>query len=64
MENNVPIHLQEIIFASSDSAIRRQLSVLEEKKQIKKIAPRIYTSNFNEPAEVIIKRNIFKGTYF
>ena len=59
MENNVPIHLQEIIFASSDSAIRRQLSVLEEKKQIKKIAPRIYTSNFNEPLEVIIKRNIF-----
>lgn len=37
MENNVPIHLQEIIFASSDSAIRRQLSVLEEKKQIKKL---------------------------
>lgn len=59
MENNVPIHLQEIIFASSDSAIRRQLSVLEEKKQIKKIAPRIYTSNFNEPVEIIIKRNIF-----
>lgn len=59
MENNIPIHLQEVIFASSDTAISRQLGKLEESGQIKKIAPRIYTSNFNEPAEVIIKRNIF-----
>jgi len=59
MENNIPIHLQEIIFATSDSALNRQLGKLEEKGQIKKIAPRIYTSNFNEPTEVIIRRNIF-----
>ena len=59
MENNIPIHLQEIIFATSDIALNRQLSKLEQEKQIKKIAPRIYTSNFNEFEEVIIRRNIF-----
>ena len=59
MENNIPIHLQEIIFATSDIALNRQLSKLEQEKQIKKIAPRIYTSNFNESEEVIIRRNIF-----
>jgi len=59
MENNIPIHLQEVIFASSDTALSRQLGKLEESGQIKKIAPRIYTSNFNETAEIIIRRNIF-----
>ncbi|OAB30567.1 Fic/DOC family protein [Flavobacterium fryxellicola] len=59
MENNIPIHLQEIIFATSDIALNRQLSQLEAEGQIKKIAPRIYTSNFDESEEIIIRRNIF-----
>jgi len=59
MENNIPIHLQEIIFATSDSALNRQLSKFEKENKIRKIAPRIYTSNFNEADEVIIRRNIF-----
>lgn len=59
MENSIPIHLQEIIFATSDSALNKQLSKLEKEGQIKKIAPRIYSSNFNESEDVIIKRNIF-----
>ena len=59
MENNIPIHLQEIIFATNDSTLNRQLSKLVEEGQIKKIAPRIYTSNFNETEEIIIRRNIF-----
>ena len=59
MENNIPIHLQEIIFATSDTALNRQLSKLEKEGQIKKIAPRIYTSNFNESEEVIIRRTKF-----
>jgi hypothetical protein len=59
MENSIPIHLQEIIFATSDSALNRQLSKLEKEGQIKKIAPRIYTSNFDEAEELIIRRNIF-----
>ncbi|MBN8566239.1 MAG: Fic family protein [Flavobacteriales bacterium] len=59
MEKNIPIHLQEIIFATSDSKLNRKVSKLEEEGKIKKIAPRIYTSNFNEPESVIIRRNIF-----
>ena len=59
MENNIPIHFQEIIFATSDTALNRQLSKLEKEGQIKKIAPRIYSSNFNESEDIIIKRNIF-----
>ena len=59
MENNIPIHLQEVIFTSNDAKINKQLGKLEEAGQIKKIAPRIYTSNFNEPEDVIIRRNIF-----
>jgi hypothetical protein len=37
MENNIPVHLQEVIFASSDTAISRQLGKLEKKGQIKKL---------------------------
>jgi hypothetical protein len=59
MEKNIPIHLQEIIFATSDTALNRQLSKLEKEGQIKKIAPRIYSSNLNESEDIIIKRNIF-----
>lgn len=59
MENNIPIHLQEVIFASSDTGMSRQLGKLEQIGQIKKIAPRIYTSNFIDSEEIIIKRNIF-----
>lgn len=59
MENNSPVHLQEVIFASSDPAVNKQLGKLEKAGQIKKIAPRIYTSNLLETSEVIIRRNIF-----
>ena len=48
MENNISIHHQEIIFATSDSAFNRQLSKMAAEGQIRKIAQRIYTSNFNE----------------
>lgn len=41
MENKMPIHLQEVIFASQDPAISRQLGKLTETGQIKKMAPRI-----------------------
>ena len=59
MENSIPIHLQEIIFATSNSALNKQLSKLEKEGQIKKIAARIYSSNFKESEDIIIKRNIF-----
>lgn len=37
MENKIPIHLQEVIFASSDTAISRQLGNLLKTGQIKKL---------------------------
>jgi len=59
MENFVPTHLQEIIYSSSDKKVRKQIALLESTGKIKKIAPRIFTSNFMDTDEVIIKKNIF-----
>tara|TARA_R110000851_G_scaffold321684_1_gene487218 strand:+ start:2952 stop:4424 length:1473 start_codon:yes stop_codon:yes gene_type:complete len=59
MEINLPIHLQEVIFSSSDSNISRQISLLEKEGEIRKIASRIYTSNFIDSNEDIVKRNLF-----
>jgi len=59
MEKNLPIHLREIIYGSSDSTISKQISKLEKEGTIRKIAPRIYSSNLTEKPEIIIKRNLF-----
>lgn len=49
---------KEIIFASSDPNTSRQISALEKVGELKKIAPRLYTSNTVDSVENIIKRNI------
>jgi len=59
MENILPIHLQEIILGSSDPKISKQISRLEKAGKIRKIAPRVYSSNLTEPVEIIIRRNLF-----
>lgn len=59
MENLLPIHLQEVLFSSSDKGLSKQISKLEKAGEIRKIAPRIYTSNFIDKPEVIISRNIY-----
>lgn len=59
MEKNLPIHLQEIIFGSSDSNISKTISKLEKDGQIKKIAPRLYTGNLEDEPEKIVSRNLF-----
>jgi hypothetical protein len=59
MENILPEHLQEIIFSSSEPAISLQISRLKNAGKLKKIAPRIYTSNVVEAPELIIRRNLF-----
>ena len=66
MENNLPLHLKEIIFSSSNQSLSKQISKLEKNGEIKKIAPRIYTSNFKDDPENIIRRNIFTiiGTHY
>jgi Fic/DOC family len=59
MEKNLPVHLQEIIFGSSDSNISQTISKLEKDGQIKKIAPRLYTGNLEDEPEKIVSRNLF-----
>jgi hypothetical protein len=59
METNPTLRLQEIMFSSSDKAISKQISKLEKSGKIKKIAPRIYTSNLTDEPEEIIRKNIF-----
>jgi fido (protein-threonine AMPylation protein) len=59
MENILPIHLQEVVFSSSNPQISKQLSKLEKAGKLLKIAPRIYTSNFTDTPETIIRRNLF-----
>lgn len=51
---------KEIIFSSSDAVVSRAISNAEKKGKIRKIAPRIYTTNLRDSAEHIIKRNFFE----
>lgn len=59
MEKNLPIHLQEVIFGSSNPSISKKISKLEKEGEIKKIAPRLYTGNLEEDPEIIVRRNLF-----
>jgi hypothetical protein len=59
MEKNLPIHLQEIIFGSSDSSISKKISQLRKEGKIRKLAPRLYTGNLEDDPERIIRRNLF-----
>ena len=56
MEKNILLHLQEVIFGYKNPKISNQISKLVKIGAIRKIAPRIYSPNINEP---IIKRNLF-----
>lgn len=66
MEKNRPIHLQEVICSSRDAKISKQITKLVSAGVIRKIAPRVYSSNLDEPIEGIIRRNLFKilGTIY
>jgi Fic family protein len=59
MENILPIHLQEVVFSSSEPQVSKQISKLEKAGKLRKIASRIYTPNFTEGPETIIRRNLF-----
>jgi len=59
MDKNLPLHLQEIIFSSSNQAVSRQIGQLVKEGKLRKLLPRVYTPNFNETSEVLIKRNLF-----
>jgi len=60
MEKIIPTYLQPIIFGSSDSTLSKQISQLEKSGKIRKIAPKIYTGNFEDTPEEIISANILQ----
>lgn len=51
---------KEIVFSSSDTTISKVINKAEKNGKIKKIAPRIYTTNLRDSIEHIIKRNFFE----
>ena len=53
-----PFRLQEIIISSKDKS--KEIGKLEKEGLIKKIAPRLYTSNMTEPSEIIVRRNWYR----
>lgn len=55
-----PSWAQEIVFASSDKKESKRIASLLKENLIRKIAPRIYTTNLEEEPAVIIKRNWFR----
>jgi len=59
MENNLHIRLEEVIFSSADNKISKQISKLRKLGKIRKIAPRLYTSNLTDPDKEIVRRNLF-----
>lgn len=59
MQKTLPLHLQEIIYASSDSYMSWQISELERKGKIRKIASKIYSANLDEEPSILIRRNLF-----
>ena len=55
------INLQkEIVFASSDSAESQRISELERQGKLRKIAPRLYTTNLKDSPEHIVRRNLIE----
>lgn len=57
MEPSVDLK-KEIVFASSDPDISHQISRLMKQNYLRKIAPRLYTTNFVDSPEMIVRRNI------
>jgi len=52
--------VEEIIFASSEKSESRRTTALLKEKKIRKIAPRIYTSNLKDAPAAIVKRNWYR----
>ncbi|GHT20559.1 Fic family protein [Bacteroidia bacterium] len=51
---------KEIIFASSDPEISREIGSSEKSGKIRQIAPRIYSANLRDAVERIVKRNFLE----
>ena len=53
------ININEIIMATSDKKETAKKTEMIKNGELRKIAPKIYTTNMDEDADVIIKRNLF-----
>ncbi len=51
---------KEIVFSSSDKSVSSKISRAEKEGLLRKIAPRIYTTNLKDSDIYIIKRNFFE----
>ena len=58
MEKNTLLN-HEIVMASSDKATNNFIAKMKKEGRIVKIATKIYTTNLNDTAENIIRRNLF-----
>ncbi len=59
MAKKLPDALPEVVFSSSDSGISKSVARAVKAGKLKKIAPRIYTSNLVDTSEEIIRRNFY-----
>ena len=51
---------REIIFGSADSATAQRISELEKQGKLRKIAPRLYSTNMKDSPESIVRRNLIE----
>ncbi|MEO5603860.1 MAG: Fic family protein [Cyclobacteriaceae bacterium] len=60
MEKTAPSRIQELVFAASEKTESKRITTLLKEGAIRKIAPRIYSSNLTEESAVLIKRNWYR----
>ena len=51
---------KEIVFGSADSTTAQRISDLEKQGKLRKIAPRLYTTNMKDSPEAIVRRNLIE----
>ena len=60
MAKNTSIrNVMEIVMGSSNKSDSVRITAMQKEGTLRKIAPKVYTTNMDEEPEVIIKRNLF-----
>ena len=57
---NKNTQLPEILIASSDKKMSAMITRLKKEEKLKKIAPRVYTTNLTDTPGMIVRRNLYK----
>jgi Fic/DOC family len=60
VEKKTPLRVEEILFTSSSKVESKRIATLLKKGIIRKIAPRVYSSNLLDDPAVLIKRNWYR----